>query len=50
MDDDTPPAFDADAWGASPSWDPLAERSLYDDDLDDEEQVPLARSLVAAPD
>jgi hypothetical protein len=43
-------AFDADAWGASPNWDPGAERSVYDDDLDDldaEELVPLARSLVA---
>jgi hypothetical protein len=42
-------AFDADAWGASPNWDPDAERSVYDDDdLDDidREQVPLARSLI----
>jgi hypothetical protein len=40
-------AFDADAWGASPNWDPVAERSVYDDDLD-EELVPLARSTVSA--
>jgi hypothetical protein len=42
-------AFDADAWGASPDWDPPTDRSVYDeDDLDDvtEEKVPLARSLI----
>jgi hypothetical protein len=40
-------AFDADEWGASPNWQPPAERSVYDDDdLDDEEFVPLARSTV----
>jgi hypothetical protein len=51
MDDDGPRAFDPDAWGASPNWGPDTERSVYDDDdLDDEEQVPLARSLVAVPD
>jgi hypothetical protein len=51
MDDEVPRAFDADAWGASPNWDPDTERSAYDDDdLDDEEKVPLARSLVTVPD
>jgi hypothetical protein len=48
MDDDAPPAFDADVWGASPNWDPEAERSVYDDDDLDEELVPRARSLVSA--
>jgi hypothetical protein len=48
MDDDAPHAFDADAWGASPSWEPEAERSAYEDELDNDELVPLAHSLVTA--
>ena len=40
-------AFDADAWGASPNWDPEAERSVYDDADLDGELVPLARSIVS---
>jgi hypothetical protein len=39
-------AFDADAWGASPNWDPEAERSVYEDDDVDDERMPRARSLV----
>jgi hypothetical protein len=42
--------FDADDWGASPSWDPSAEQSLYDDDDVDDELVPRARSLFGVPD
>ena len=46
MADDAAWAFDADAWGASPNWEPGTGRTLYEDDLGDEEPVPRARSLV----
>lgn len=46
MGDDSATTFDADAWGASPNGDTSAERSVYDDDLEDDELVPLARSLL----
>jgi hypothetical protein len=38
--------FDADMWGASRGWEPAEERSVYDDDLEDDEAVPLAQSLI----